>query len=337
MFNNGEVKKYKVISKNKHHHNINKNIPKKNNQIKHLTKNNNIYFYNCLFLKKFYDEENENYCEPNSNNITINDLKYFNVYVNKFPEKPFKLDYFKDFYIDMKFIRENDLCTISYNGQIFNYNIINVLYKNTFEDDPNKTITEQQYNNYLNGRLYAYFLDTNYPRKVIDKEINEQLHTFNKENNIPICYNYPHHPPKQQNQENSNDICFDKSIMCNYLKFINKIPKMFCPNSIITQLIPIDIFIEINKNIIINQNEEQTEEKITQQITIYSQLIIMPNGLMFIDINDNDLKDLPYEYTYKYMNIPGFSITYNPKLPEPDKETIDFYLNKTKNYYDLFN
>lgn len=342
---NNEIIRRKIISKNKKNpKHIHKPLPSPIfHQVKHQTKNNNIYICNCLFLKRFFDEENNNYVEPQADNIKLNDLNKFKVYVNKYPNEPFKLNYIKDFFLDIKFIRQNDLCFISFNGQLFNYDIINILYKNTFETNPNKSITEEQYNKSFNGRLQAYFLDYNYPRIVINNEIKEQIHKLEQYNNLPHLYQnqfIPIQSYKNDKEYINNipyDICFNKKHRCNILKFTTKIPKMFIPNSIITSIIPIDVFIECNKEIIINSNNEQNEdeEKIIKQITISTQLILMPNGLMFIDLNDEELLTLPYEYEIKYFNIPGFTINYNPSLPEPDKETFEYYLNKTPKYYNL--
>lgn len=361
MFPNNEgIIKRKIIyhNKKKNPKHIHKPPPDpKFHQVKHLTRNNNIYICNCLFLKRFYNEEDNDYIEPRADNIKFKDLNKFKVLVNKYPENITKIDYIKDFYIEMKFIRENDLCNISYNGQIFNFDIIDILYKHTF-NDKDKNITEEQYNKSYNGRLQAYFLDYNYPRIVINNEIKEQIHKIEQYNNRIPYYPEPSFfdfkPIKsfseQQEyiEDNNNYIpinqthpeCLDKRNRCNILKFSTKIPKMFIPKSIITSIIPIDVFIETNKDIIINQddnNEDNDEEKIIKQITIYAQLIIMPNGLMFIDLNDDELLTLPYEYEFKYFNIPGFTISYNPSLPEPTKETFEYYLNKTPKYYDLSN
>jgi len=362
MFSNNEgIIKRKII------HNKKKKNPKiihrplsdpKFHQVKHITKNNNIYICNCLFLKRFKNERTLDYIEPKANNIKLDDLKYFKVLVNKYPEDITKINYFKDFYIEMKFIRENDLCFITFNGQIFNFDIINILYKHTF-NNPDQSITEEQYNKDLNGRLQAYFLDYNYPRIIINNEIKEQLHKLIQYNNrIPFypepyffdkpikSFNHPDNDfidiPNQDIPTFDNIDCIDKKYKCNILKFSSKIPKLFIPKSIIINHIPIDIFIETNKNIIIpqqnhnNGNDDNEEEKIIKQITIYAQLIIMPNGSMFIDINDEDLL-LPYEYEYefKYINIPGFTINYNPNLPEPTKETYNYYLNKTPTYFNI--
>lgn len=329
LSNNEGVIKKKIIH-NKNLKQIHKPYQKSLfHQVKHIDKNNNIYICNCLFLKRFYNEENNDYIEPKAENIKINDLHYFKVLVNKYPKEITNIDYIKDFYIDMKFIRENDICYISYNGQRFNYDIINILYKHTF-NNPDEDITKEQYNNSYNGRLYAYFLDYNYPKKIIENEIKEQLHKINQYNNLD--YNI--------NQTKNNINCLDKKNKCNLLKFSTKIPKIFIPKSIITSIIPIDIFIECNKEIIINQNEEteeNEEEKIIKQITLYAQLIIMSNGLMFIDLNDEELLNLPYDYIIKYFDIPAFTISYNPSLPEPTKKTFEYYLNKTSKYYNLIN
>ena len=346
--NNDGVIKRRIIHNKKNPKHIHKPKPDpKFHQVKHQTKNNNIYFCNCLFLKRFYNNEDNDYIEPKADNIKINDLKYFKVLVNKYPEEITKINYFKDFYIDMKFIRENDICNISFNGQIYNFDIINILYKHTFNNN-DKNITEEQYNKEYNGRLQAYFLDYNYPKIIINNDINEQLHKLNQ------YYNrIPHYPEPyffdlkpinsfnedKQIEENNIPInykeCLDKKHKCNVLKFSTKIPKMFIPKSVIVSNIPIDVFIEVNKNIIINEEEQGEQEKIIKQLTLFAQLIIMPNGLMFIDLNDDELINLPYNYTFKYFNIPGFSISYNPSLPEPTKETFEYYLNKTSTYYNI--